>query len=76
MAISPSIFDLLEPLASKLLECGGPDIRGGFARGTGGVDIDYIVEAIAHVIERARRPHNRIARRIVQIEAARRGDDQ
>jgi hypothetical protein len=43
----PSIFDLLEPLSAALLENGGPDIRTGFARATGGADIPYLVEAIA-----------------------------
>ena len=44
---APSIFDLLEPLGKALVERGGPDIRGGFARGTGGVDIPFIVETLA-----------------------------
>lgn len=43
----PSIFDLLEPLSAALLECGGPDIRCGFARGTGGVDMPFIIAALA-----------------------------
>jgi hypothetical protein len=43
----PSIFDLLEPLSEALLENGGPDIRTGFARATGGADIPYLVVAIA-----------------------------
>jgi hypothetical protein len=43
----PSIFDLLEPLSAALLENGGPDIRTGFARATGGADIPYLVAAIA-----------------------------
>lgn len=43
----PSIFDLLEPLSKALIEVGGPDICGNFARGTGGVDIADIVEAVA-----------------------------
>jgi hypothetical protein len=44
---APSIFDLLEPLGDALLAAGGPDIRCGYARATGGVDIPYIVEAVA-----------------------------
>jgi hypothetical protein len=40
------IFDLLEPLSKALIEAGGPNIRGGFARATGGVDIPFIVEAL------------------------------
>jgi hypothetical protein len=46
----PSIFDLLEPLSAKLVENGGPDIRGGFARGTGGADLPFIIEAIESLL--------------------------
>jgi hypothetical protein len=40
------IFDLLEPLSKALIEAGGPNIRAGFARATGGVDIPFIVETL------------------------------
>lgn len=47
MNAEPSIFDLLEPLADRLLERGGPDIRAGFARATGGADLPWLVEMLA-----------------------------
>jgi hypothetical protein len=43
----PSIFDLLEPLSKALLDNGGPDIRGGFARKTGGVDLPWIIQQLS-----------------------------
>lgn len=40
------IFDLLEPLSDMLIETGGPNIKDGFARGTGGVDIEYVLDSV------------------------------
>jgi hypothetical protein len=38
---APSIFDLLEPLSDAY-----PQLKGGFARGTGGVDLPFILEVL------------------------------
>lgn len=42
-----SVFDLLEPLAGAISANGGPDIRGYFARATGGVDGTDLIKLIA-----------------------------
>jgi hypothetical protein len=50
-----TLFDFLEELTDRLTTEGHQaasfNIKAGFARGTGGVDVDYIINELIELIE-------------------------
>jgi hypothetical protein len=64
------IFDLLEPLSAALVETGGPDLRTGFARATGGVDIPFIIEALVRNTQHSSDMVEAVARALAEQRGA------